>query len=116
MTGCGICEESCGADLACDNKEPGTDFCDNNCRLPTRARACGSFGDVDHNGLITATDSEMVLDFIAGNAQFTPTQIEEADVDDDPAVISSRADVTSIDSQLILQYITGQINTFPVCG
>jgi hypothetical protein len=75
-----------------------------------RSPPCGNYGDIDDDGGVGNFDlviiSKHVLDPIAN--PLTEEEKRRADVDGDGIV-------TDADSQLIRQYIIGNIDTFPVC-
>jgi len=93
-----------------------------------RAPPCGNYGDVDDDGIVGQSDYDLIAAYFFWKNQgwswdsfynyykqygYNPVPSEEefmkrADVDGDNIV--SDADVT-----LVYQYMTGQIDTFPVC-
>ena len=86
------------------------------CRIPASLNVgTGGYGDVNGDGQVTSVDSNLILQFTSGLIKFTPAQIEAADVNGSPNVLSSAGNVNSIDSTLILQYVAGLISTFPAC-
>ncbi|MFA6603194.1 MAG: dockerin type I domain-containing protein [Candidatus Shapirobacteria bacterium] len=70
---------------------------------------CGSYGDVDNNGLITTQDSNLVEQYDVGLIDLSETQLVNADVNADK-------EVNVMDSLLIGRYVKGIILTFPVCS
>ena len=64
------------------------------------AGPCPPLGDVDGDGSITHTDSQLVLEHEASLRQLSPAQLARADVNGDGVV-------NSIDAQLILQVAEG---------
>jgi hypothetical protein len=72
-----------------------------------RRPPCGNYGDVDGDGYITEKDIQMVVDYSVGKIALTPEQLKRADVRGDG--------VTYKTPQLIKRYLTGAIDTFPVC-
>ncbi len=72
------------------------------------------YGDVSGDGQVDKNDANLILDFVAfgkqvgtGPHQFTASQIEAADVNGQPNVLSSAADVDSTDATMILSWIAG---------
>ena len=89
----------------------------NNQNLNTQWRRLFGYGDVDLDGSVTARDAELVLKFVVNSYKLTPLQIEAADVNGTPNVLSGKSDVDSVDALKILRYTTGRFEkTFPVCG
>ena len=76
---------------------------------------CGSYGDVDMDGLISYNDSITVLNFVAEAQQLNGEQLERADVTDTTTKASGSVDVTSVDSLQILRYLEGFTQRFLVC-
>lgn len=78
------------------------------------------YGDIDLDGYVTANDSLLVLQITSGKFNVRPGEeflYERVDVDDTRfRTRSSKSDVTSKDAQLILQYNSALIDSFPVCG
>ncbi|MBI2664138.1 hypothetical protein HYX10_02235 [Candidatus Woesearchaeota archaeon] len=70
---------------------------------------CGTYGDVNGDGVVDVADSQLVLQAAVGSRILTAAQTAAADLDK-----SGR--VSAADSSIILQYLSGQISTFPVCG
>ena len=76
--------------------------------IPQKVTAtCNSLGDVDNDGIFTATDSMNTTQIIYGQMIPTDSQLVCADVDGDGVV-------TSNDADMILKAAVGKINTFPV--
>ncbi len=71
--------------------------------LPPKSPPCGSYGDLDGDGMISGNDISIVMNLVVSN-KYDP----RADVDGD-------GKVTLNDAQLIYNYLKGEINTFPVC-
>lgn len=67
---------------------------------------CGSYGDLDQDGKVTAEDAHIALKIFTGSVKMTDTK--NADVDGD-------GNVTPIDARLIQRYVEGLESTFPVC-
>ncbi len=87
------------------------------CTIPTALNVgAGGYGDLTGDGKVSSSDSDWILQKDAGTRTLTPAQIEVADVNGTRTTLSSAADVNSIDSALILQFISGSISTFPVCS
>ena len=79
------------------------------------------YGDVDGDGMITSVDALKILRFVSGVESFSGQQIELADVNGAPNVLSSKSDVSSVDALMILRYVArlplpdGRIS-FTVCS
>ncbi len=63
-------------------------------------------GDVSLNGVVTAYDASLVLQYSVSNITLTPEQQQVADV-------SATGGITAYDASLILQYTVGLIQSFP---
>ncbi|OGE09888.1 hypothetical protein A3A60_04855 [Candidatus Curtissbacteria bacterium RIFCSPLOWO2_01_FULL_42_26] len=77
--------------------------------LPSPARGpCYPVGDVNNDGVIKPDDVQIILNYVAGikPAVFTPGR---ADVNKD-------GKITSVDAQLIKQFLEDKIKTFKACG
>lgn len=74
------------------------------------------YGDVDLDGSVTSKDNDLVLKHDVGTYILNPLQIEAADVDGAPNVISEKSNVNTIDALKILRYTNSLEKTFPVCG
>ncbi|MBI2031961.1 MAG: hypothetical protein HYT08_05085 [Candidatus Levybacteria bacterium] len=78
------------------------------------------YGDVDQDGSITTKDALLILRYVAKATTLSPLQIEVADVDGAPNLLSYASNVTAVDSLLIQRYIArlplpdGRYS-FPVC-
>jgi hypothetical protein len=70
---------------------------------------CGSLGDVNGDGRITAADKELAQTFVLGTAAPTDTQKAAADV-------NKSGGVTSLDLTLIQRYLNGLEATFSGCS
>lgn len=66
-------------------------------------------GDVSGDGVVTAYDASIVLQYLVGLTILSPEQQEAADVTDN-------GNITALDAALILQYTVGLITKFPVQG
>ncbi len=66
----------------------------------------GTFGDIDGNPGVTATDAQVLLQYDVGLTKFTNAQKAFADVNND-------GEVSSVDAQLIMQKDVGLIEEFP---
>ncbi|MBQ6818856.1 MAG: hypothetical protein IJP35_04530 [Clostridia bacterium] len=73
--------------------------------LPPQLTA--TYGDVDLNELVTATDALEVLKSVVGKIRLNQQQTLNADVD-------GNATVSAADALLILQMVVGKISLFPV--
>ncbi|MEK6968781.1 MAG: S8 family serine peptidase [Nanoarchaeota archaeon] len=89
--------------------------CLKNCNTKPIMTNCGSYGDVDMDGLISYNDSITVLNFVAEAQQLNGEQLERADVTDTTTKASGSVDVTSVDSLQILRYLEGFTQRFLVC-
>ncbi len=79
-------------------------------RTPTPTPSiCKDYGDVDLNGTVNATDTNLMLRYIVGSATFSSEQKKRADVNGD-------GKINVVDSILIQQYISKRITAFPVCN
>jgi len=74
------------------------------------------YGDVNQNGIIDVVDAQLILRYDAGLYNLSPLQLEAADVDGKPNIISRKEDVNVTDALKILRYNAGIDKTFPVCG
>ncbi|HID56828.1 TPA: hypothetical protein EYP37_09890, partial [Candidatus Poribacteria bacterium] len=63
-------------------------------------------GDVSANGKVTAYDASLLLRYLVGEIDLTPTQKRLGDV-------SGNGEITPYDGALILQYVVGVIKEFP---
>lgn len=77
--------------------------------LGTKPSPCGTYGDVNLDGVISKDDADLILKFIVGTAMLTTEQKKRADVNADTLV--DVGDVTHI-----LRYLTGLISTFNICA
>lgn len=68
---------------------------------------CLPYGDVNYDRLVNSTDSNQILQVVAGQIQFK-SDPKYADLDLDGTV-------TSKDALLIQRYISGMISRFPAC-
>ena len=73
------------------------------------------YGDVDGDGLISSSDAEWILQYVVGLRTLTPEQIEAADVDGLPYVLSTSTDVTAVDALMVQRYVSNLISTFNAC-
>ena len=71
------------------------------------ARFTYLLGNVSGSGKLAVTDARMVLQYLVGKSDLTPTQLDIADAD-------GSGDVTIADARLILQRLVGKIDKFPV--
>lgn len=79
--------------------------------IPTptgRPLACGRYGDINQDKVISQTDAQQILKYIVRSITFTNEQKIAADVNKDGRI-------NILDAVLIQQYIAGKINTFPAC-
>ena len=65
-----------------------------------------NLGNVDNEGVVTASDAQFVMQFVVKSAQLSDWQKQVADVNND-------SKVNSIDALLILRYSKGMITEFP---
>lgn len=65
-----------------------------------------NLGNVDNEGVVTASDAQFVMQFVVKSAQLSDWQKQVADVNND-------GKVNSIDALLILRYSKGMITEFP---
>jgi hypothetical protein len=65
-----------------------------------------ALGDVSQDGNVTPYDAALVLQYVAGVKNLSPSQRQAADVTDDGTI-------TALDAALILQYTVGLITRFP---
>ncbi len=63
-------------------------------------------GDVDHNDLIQAFDASLILKYLVGLIQLSPTQRSNANVSNDTTI-------SALDAELVLEYVVGLIDTLP---
>lgn len=70
---------------------------------------CGSYGDVNGDGYISDNDVAMIGQMINGTGSFTDAQEAKADVNADGAI-----NIT--DKNLVINYSTKTITTFPACS
>lgn len=77
------------------------------CPFP-RISPCDFYGDVNFDGVVTQTDSNLIAEYSAALIEFNNEQIERADVNNDQ-------DVNVLDTTAISNYISCSINTFTVC-
>lgn len=78
----------------------------------------GGYGDVNNDGVVSDADAVMILQYGSGHITLTDAQIEAADVDGEPNVLSTGGlgiTVSAADSMTITQYLENQISTFPAC-
>jgi len=77
------------------------------------------YGDVDGDGYVTSKDALLVQRIAGGLSINVPVNesytYEAADVNGTPRVKSGKGDVDSVDSLLILRYVSGMDNSFPAC-
>jgi len=69
---------------------------------------CSGYGDVDLDGYITSSDTEIVANYPIMLTRLTSEQQRRANVNLDGVV-------NSLDASLISQYISKSISTFPIC-
>jgi hypothetical protein len=79
--------------------------------IPVRSPVppCGSYGDLNNDGVVNATDASLVSDCIMGQSDCTPQMRTRADVNNDGIV-------NVLDLTLIERYAAGSVSTFPVCN
>jgi hypothetical protein len=65
--------------------------------------------------LVSSSDAELILRYVVGLITLTPEQIEAADVDGLPYVLSTSTDVTAVDALMIQRYVSNLISTFNAC-
>jgi hypothetical protein len=65
--------------------------------------------------LVSSSDAEWILQYVVGLRTFTPEQIEAADVDGPPDVLSTSTDVTAVDALMVQRYVSNLISTFNAC-
>lgn len=77
------------------------------------------YGDVNRDGYVTSADAQLILQWSANPTTF-PTDrwiIEAGDVSDTSVKrLSSTSNVTSVDSNLILNYVARKTSSFSACG
>lgn len=66
-----------------------------------------AFGDVNADGIISAADASLVLQYLEGILSLSDHQLEASEVSGDGRI-------TVKDASLILRYVTGRIQCFPV--
>ncbi|GEM_PF-6421920 len=78
---------------------------------------CGSYGDVDLNGVITSADSLLILRYVSGvpNVLTNDEQKRRANVTNDFTTTGSPI-INSSDSLHILRFLDNTLRTFSVCG
>ncbi len=77
--------------------------------VPSRASPCPPIGDINDSGSIGSADVNTLRDMIAnGTAKYTAEQIKRAD-------LNGSGKPGQADLDLMLAYVNGIINTFPVC-
>lgn len=69
---------------------------------------CGNYGDVDLDGYITSSDTEIIANYPAFSSQLTAEQKARANVNLDGVV-------DYLDASIVNQYISKSISTFPLC-
>ncbi|KKU58733.1 MAG: Cellulosome protein dockerin type I, partial [Parcubacteria group bacterium GW2011_GWA2_47_12] len=69
---------------------------------------CGSLGDVNNDGFVTADDKELTRTFILGTA--TPTDAQKVAAD-----VNKSDSITSLDLTFIQRYVDGLSATLPGC-
>lgn len=82
--------------------------------IGTKPSPCGIYGDLNNKeGKINRGDLTVINNYLDGHGQLPNRPdndaLKRADVDGD-------GEVTQADADLISQYLSGQIATFPVCG
>jgi len=70
-------------------------------------RGGGLPGDVDEDGNVTLHDAVLVLQYVVGIENLSPSQLKAADV-------TGNGTITAFDAALILQYTVGLIIQFPI--
>lgn len=70
---------------------------------------CDSYGDVNLDGCINEQDIELLNNHLTGINLLTNEQIERSDLN-----VNGRIDIGDV--SVILSYVEGKINTFPICG
>ena len=74
-----------------------------------RASPCASYGDLDDDGYVTDIDRDLMLLHSVGDGDFTDEQRARADLD------GNGQSGDAVDVNLIVQFVAGDINKFPVC-
>jgi hypothetical protein len=69
---------------------------------------CGNYGDVDLDGYITSSDTEIIANYPAFSSRLTAEQKARANVNLDGVV-------DYLDASILSQYISKSISTFPLC-
>lgn len=69
---------------------------------------CPPKGDIDNDGYISVLDVQHILNIAVGTSGYTEEQKSKADLNRD-------GKVTSEDSLLASRFLSGQIDTFPIC-
>lgn len=85
------------------------DETNNGISLNLRLPPCGSYGDADGDGYVTDYDMALISEFVAGSK--TPTD-EQKRVSD----VTADGQITGSDVLRVTRYISGLINTFPICS
>ncbi len=70
---------------------------------------CASYGDLDDDGYVTYADRDLMLLHSVGDGDFTDDQESRADLD------GNGQSGDAVDVALIVQFVAGDISTFPVC-
>ena len=70
---------------------------------------CGYFGDLDSDGFVTSADRDLMLLHSVGDGDFTDEQKSRADLD------GNGQSGDAVDVNLIVQFVGGDIRTFPAC-
>jgi len=77
--------------------------------VPSRVSPCPPFGDINDSGKIGSADVNALKDMIAnGTTKYTAEQIRRAD-------LNKSGKPGQADLDLMIAYVNGIINTFPVC-
>jgi len=77
--------------------------------ISIRASPCASYGDLDDDGYVTYADRDLMLLYSVGDGNFTDEQKSRADLD------GNGQSGDAVDVNLIVQFVAGDINKFPVC-